>query len=78
MVSWAGQTEVEGVRREGFIAQLICKVRGDLDDDAAYKEKKKKKEEINCATTVELISCIHYGMKNDKGRQTILYLVSRT
>ena len=43
VVSWAGQTEVEGVRHEGFIAQLICQVRGDLDDDAAYKEKEKEK-----------------------------------
>ena len=43
VVSWAGKMEVEGLRSEGFIAQLICQVKRDLDDDAAYKEKKKKK-----------------------------------
>ena len=54
VVSWAGKSwEVEGARREGFIAGLICQVREDLDDDdddddAAYKgEKKEKKKSSN-------------------------------
>lgn len=59
--------EVEGTRREGFIARLICQVREDLDDDddddAAYKGGKKRKRK-DCATTVKLISCIIHGMKN--------------
>ena len=37
--------EVEGLRREGFFARLICQ--GDLDDDASYKEKEKKKKKFN-------------------------------
>lgn len=68
--------EVEGLRREGFFARLICQ--GDLDDDASYKEKEKEKKKIQCATPVELLICMLQGLKNDKGRQTILYLVSRT
>ena len=68
--------EVEGLRREGFFARLICQ--GDLDDDASYKEKEKEKKVIQCATLVQLLICMLQGLKNDKGRQTILYLVSRT
>lgn len=36
---------MEGLRHEGFIAQPICQGRGDLDDDAVYKEKEKGKQE---------------------------------
>ena len=41
-------------------------------------KKKREKEKIECANTVELISCIVHGLRNDKGRPTMLYLVSRT
>ncbi len=77
MVSWAGKIEVE---REGFIAQRICQGKGDLDDDddAAYKEKEKKIRKNQMRHYCEMISCMLCGVKNDKGRQTILYLVSRS
>ena len=46
---------VEGLRREGFFARLICQ--GDLNDDASYKEKEKEKEKKNQSNAPLLWNC---------------------